>query len=470
MTVSDLRETLEREVKLSPGKGFAMPELGGEAIESRVFVSTYHDTEDHLLARSGVTLRHRVENGRGLWQLKLPADDARLELEEPGPARPVPPRIVVLLHAFLRHRKLVPVARLRTRRDGFRVAGAEVVHDSVAVLDGQRVSRTFDELEVELIEGDERSLRRIEKALRRAGAADGADRPKLFQALDLVFDADPEESPRDGSAAAALAAAFRVQYTRILAHDPGTRLGTDPESLHQLRVATRRLRAFLRLGRLVFQEDWADELRAELGWLGSALGPVRDLDVLLGRLRAETAGFDAADGEGAKIVLRTLGRERSAARRRLVRALDHPRYDALLDRLEAAGDPPPAEESGRGPSLAHLWRAEHTGLRKVVRALGDDPDDDALHAVRIKVKRARYAAELGRLDGYVRAAKALQDVLGEHQDAVVAEARLRSLAAAHPDAAVAAGRLIERERERREGTRDAWRTRWAALAKQAKKV
>ena len=470
MAVSDLRETLEREVKLSPGREFAMPDLGGEALESRVFVSTYHDTSDHRLARSGVTLRHRVENGRGLWQLKLPSGDARLEIEAGGPARTVPPGIAALLHASLRHRKLVPVARLRTRRAGVRVDGAEVVHDSVAVLDGQRVARTFDELEVELIEGDERALKRIEKALRRAGAADRELRPKLFQALDLTFDPDPVESPQDGSAASALAAAFVVQYTQMLAHDPGTRLGTDPESLHQLRVATRRLRTFLRMGRPLFAEGWADELRAELGWLGAALGPARDLDVLLARLRSEVARLGSPDAEAAAALLRALGRERGNARRRLMRALGHDRYDALLDRLESAADPPRAADAADVPTPEQLWRREHAQLRKVVARLGAAPEDEELHAVRIRAKRARYAGELAGIDGYVSAAKRLQDVLGDHQDAVVAEGRLRSLAASHPEAAVAAGRLIERERERRERTRDGWRKRWAALAKQAKKV
>src|SRR5262245_37887108 len=114
MTVADLRETREREVKLSTGDRFAMPDLGGEASVSRVFVSTYHDTPEHRLARSGLTLRYRVENGRGTWQLKLPSGDARREIEADGPARTVPGRITDLLPALVRDTKLVPVARLRT--------------------------------------------------------------------------------------------------------------------------------------------------------------------------------------------------------------------------------------------------------------------------------------------------------------------------------------------------------------------
>ena len=469
MSVADLRETLEREVKLSTGERFAMPDLGGEAIVSRVFVSTYHDTPDHRLARSGLTLRHRVENGRGRWQLKLPSGDARRELEEEGPARPAPARIVALLPALLRGTRLVPVARLRTRRDGLRVDGAEVVHDVVSVLDGRRVSRTFDELEVELIEGDERTLRRLEKALRRAGAGDGETRPKLFRALDLADPLDADEPPADANAAARLASALRTQYRRMLAHDPGTRLGTDPESLHQLRVASRRLRAFLRAGRPLLDERWADELRSELGWLGSALGPVRDLDVLIDHLRREASELGALDAVGAGTVLRALGRERAAARRRLLRTLASDRYLALLDRLEAAGNPPLAE-AGAGISLEDVWRTEHATLRKGISRSGDTPTDDELHGVRIKVKRARYAAELAGLDGYVRAAKALQDTLGEHQDSVVAEDSLRRLAESHPDAAIAVGRLVERERRRRELAREHWRRQWTHLSKQAKKI
>jgi CHAD domain-containing protein len=469
MHVSDLRETLEREVKLSTGERFAMPDLGGETIVSRVFVSTYHDTPDHRLARSGLTLRYRVENGRGRWQLKLPSGDARREIEADGPARTAPAHITDLLPALVRGTKLVPVARLRTRRDGLRVDGAEVVHDVVSVLDGQRVSRTFDELEVELIEGDERTLRRLEKALRRAGALDGEARPKLFRALDLADGPDADEPPTGASASAQLASALGTQYRRVLAHDPGTRLGTHPESLHQLRVATRRLRAFLRAGRPLVDEAWADGLRAELGWLGAALGPVRDLDVLLDHLRVEAAALDGPDSAGATTVLRALGRERATARRRLLRVLRSDRYLALLDRLEAAGGPPLAAPA---PNLTvvDIWRAEHARLRKAVRRLGAEPADEELHQARIKVKRARYAGELAGLDGYVRVAKTLQDVLGEHQDSVVAEARLRRVATSNPDAAVAAGRLVDREWRRRARGRGDWNKQWALLSKQAKKV
>ncbi len=360
---------------------------------------------------------------------------------------------------YLRGTPLQPIARLRTRRNGIRADGAEVVHDRVAVLDHRRVAHTFEELEVELLDGEVKTLRRLEKALRRAGAADGERRPKVFQALDLEFHPEPDEPAEDASAAGTLRAHLRVQAGRVLAHDPGTRLGTDSEELHQMRVATRRLRAFLRAGRDLLDPAWAERIRDELKWLGGALGPVRDLDVLIEHLEPEVDALGSDADEGRKL-LRTLERERRKARGALLAALDSERYFVLLDTLEV-----PVATIAEEPTLEEIHAAEHRRLRKAVKALRADSPDEELHQARIKVKRARYAAELSGADAYVKAAKVLQDVLGEHQDAVVAEERLRALAAKQPAAALAAGRLVERERARADQGRDEWGRAWKRLAK-----
>lgn len=181
------------------------------------------------------------------------------------------------------------MARLRTRRSGVRVGDngsqADVLHDAVALVEGQQVLRTWDELEIELLpDADERSLGQIAKLLRRAGARPGDERPKLAQALEA--EAPEPARRRPGTTGQALQLAFAEQLARIVRHDPGARLGDDAEDVHQMRVATRRLRAFLRAARAVAEPRWADELRAELRWLADALGPVRDLDVLLDYLRA----------------------------------------------------------------------------------------------------------------------------------------------------------------------------------------
>jgi CHAD domain-containing protein len=469
-----MRETLEREIKLVPGKGFVLPELGGERLPTRIFISTYYDAHDLRLARHGVTFRHRVEDGAGLWQLKLPHGAARLELELPGtPARP-PAEMVGLLPAYLRGRDLVAVARLRTRREGIRARGAEIVDDNVAVLEGQRVARRFREIEVELLEGDERTLRQLEKELRKAGATPtGQLRPKLYRALDLSGALDPTpEIGRDTPPGEALGIALDAEYRALLAHDPGTRRGDDPEDLHQLRVATRRLRAFLRAARPLVDGDWATSLRAEVGWLGGHLGPARDLDVMLDRLRAEVTALDG-DADAASGLLDALEVERAAAYRDVVDTLGGDRYFALLDRLEAAAAPP---LTGDETPLATIFHRQAKRMRRTFSALGEDPEDDALHASRIAVKRARYAAdlaahELGRRgERFVAVAKQLQDMLGDHQDAVVAQARIREWAAAAPERRFVAGRLVQLERDRMAAARAAWPDVWQRLDRAARRA
>lgn len=465
-----MKRTLEREVKLGAGSAFELPELGGERLEPRVFVSTYYDTPTHRLAPHGVTLRHRVENGKGLWQLKLPRGAARLELELAGGPVEVPVEMRRLLAAYLRGAEPVPVARLRTRRRGVRVDGAEVVHDSVDVLENRRVERSFDELEVELLEGDENVLRRLERALRRAGAEETDSRPKLFQALDLEYRPDDEPAPRDASPAEVVRAQLRIQLARILAHDPGARTGDDPEDVHQMRVATRRLRAFLRSARGLVDQQWADDVRASARTVADALGSVRDLDVLLDRIRADVSELGPVERRDGRPLLRALQRERAAARRRLLAVLRSDGYFRLLDTLEAG--PPQHEAAADDPTLPGIWHREFRKLEKAMKPLREDSPAEELHAARLQVKRARYAAELGGAalgdDGaaFVRRAKALQDVLGEHQDATVAEERLRALASAAPaEAAFVAGRLVEREQARRRAARAAWPEAWKRLRK-----
>lgn len=473
-TLRVMRETLEREIKLAAREEFVLPDLGGERLPTRVFVSTYHDTLDFRLARRGVTFRHRVEEGTGLWQLKLPRGAARIELELPGPPAHPPAEMLALVPAYLRGSALVPVARLRTRREVVHAGGAEIVDDNVSVIEGQRVARRFRELEIELLDGDERALRQLEKELLRAGAEPaGSQRPKLHRALGLDQPEERRAVPPETPPAEALGIAFEEQYRQLLVHDPGTRRGDDPEDLHQLRVATRRLRAFLRCARVLVDRDWAESLREELGWLGGTLGPARDLDVMLDRLITEVTLLDE-DAPAAHGLLDQLRVEREQAYLDVQQALESERYMALLDRLDAAAAPP---LTGGTVTLRDVWRRETRRMRRIFAALGADPEDDALHASRISVKRARYASELALHElgrpgvVFVTRAKELQDVLGEHQDAVVAEARIRAWAAtAAPVSRFAAGRLAQLERGRQASSRAAWPAAWARLERAARKA
>jgi len=470
-----VKETLEREIKLAPDEGFVLPELGGTRLPTRVFISTYHDTQDLRLARNGVTFRHRVEDGAGLWQLKLPRDAARLELELAGPPARPPAEMLALLPAYLRGAELIPVARLRTRREGILADGAEIVDDSVAVLEGQHVARRFREVEVGLLDGDERTLRRFEKELRKAGAkATGELQPKLYRALDLAGTLETRKATKKTPSVEALGIAFEAEYRDLLAHDPGTRRGDDPENLHQLRVAIRRLRAFLRAARPLVEHEWAESLRAELGWLGGHLGPARDLDVMLERFRSEIEKL-GEDGYGGAGFLEALDEERAAAYRDVAETLDGDRYYALLDRIEAAATPP---LSGDGRSLAKIFEKEAKKMRKAFDALSEESPDEDLHEARIKVKRARYAADLAAHElgpagaKFVSVAKQMQDVLGAHQDAVVAQTRIRDWAASSftPETGFAAGRLVQLERDRMAAARRDWPALWTKLDDAARKA
>ncbi|MCI0549042.1 MAG: CHAD domain-containing protein, partial [Candidatus Rokubacteria bacterium] len=376
--------------------------------------------------------------------------------------------------------ELVPVAVLRTRRSGVRVrelggGAAEVVFDAVAVLDGEKVAQRFREVEVELLAGDPGLLERIGGVLRAAGARDGDGRPKLFKALGL----EPAPLPTAAGSSFALDHVRTMLHTQLgalLAHDPGTRLGSDPEELHKMRVALRRLRATLRAARPMFAREWIEGLRAELEWLGGLLGAVRDLDVLREYFRDELATLEPPERRAGLRLLRRLEGERAAARETMLGALEDVRYLGLLDRLEEAVERPEVVEPGY--PLREIAASEFKRLRNAVRRLPDAPGDAELHGVRIKGKRARYAAELAEgmvgepAARFIEQAKLLQDALGEHQDAVVAEGRIRALVAhvRGSNAGFVAGRLVERQRTRRQAARADFARLWPKVERRGRKA
>jgi CHAD domain-containing protein len=288
--------------------------------------------------------------------------------------------------------------------------------------------------------------------------------------IELGLGPEPLTARRKDAPAVHVRARLDSQVRALLAYEEGTRSGVDPEDLHQMRVTVRRLRAAVAaegggLG------DAADHLQAELKWLGNALGPVRDLDVQLERLRAEADGFDDDERAAVERLLTGLVDERRAARRRMLGALRTRRYTALLQALVTATLSEPVEVEPGKPNTAVIDVIDkpYRKLRKAVSALGTDPPDQELHALRIRGKRLRYAAELvgpagkGEVKQLVKATKAFQEVLGEHQDAAVAEETIRQLLDGQNDPQVifVAGRLVEREHARRLAYRTQWRDKWA---------
>lgn len=239
-----------------------------------------------------------------------------------------------------------------------------------------------------------------------------------------------------------------------------------------MRVAVRRMRAMLKAARPLLDRAWADDLRAELGWLGRALGPVRDADVLIERLRGRAAAFEDTGCEAVDTLIEALVADRETARADMLDALGSACYTGLLRRLAAAVSRPLPTPARRvaAPSLVELVRTEYRRLFKAVRAAGEDPPDEVLHALRIQGKRLRYTGELaaaGRkpVRKLVESTVALQDVLGEHQDACVAQHRVMRLLdglgdVVDVDVAFVAGRLVEREEVNRIAMRQAWAAAW----------
>lgn len=491
--------SVEREQKLAGWAGFELPDLGG-VVDGAVAVpmpelqleAAYYDTGDLRLARSGISVRHRTGEGpQGKWTVKFPgASDGqsltRREVDVPGTGRQVPEDVASLVRAHVRSSLLAPVGTLQTRRrrvevriDGRRVA--EVADDEVSVLEGRRVALRFREIEVELTaDADADVLDAIVARLLEAGAARADQTPKIVRALgpraleppDLVA---PRLDPERATVREVVAASIADGLGRLLRHDPGIRLGGDIEDVHQARVAARRLRSDLRTFRHEVEAEPTARLREELQWLGAVLGGVRDCDVLHERLRDQIELLPTVDARAGAALIRRLEVERKAARAEVLAALDSDRYLALLDALAAAiVDPPVDEEAGAvlaRRALPGIVRGPWRHLQKAVDELGDHPEDEALHDLRIRAKRARYAAEAAapvfgkQASKFAKAVAGLQSVLGDLQDAVVAETWLRAAGAKGPAAqAVVAGQLLVIQRQAMAESRADWPAAWEDLA------
>jgi len=486
----------EREAKLAAPPGFQLPELGGPddgfkaaPQTARRLRTTYYDTADLRLARWGASLRHRPGEG---WTVKLPEGQegallVRAEHTFPGDGRRPPAEALALVRPFVRTARLSPSARMRTLRrpvelrdpEGSRLA--EVVDDEVQVLDGRRILARFRELEVELDQaGDTGLLERVVDRLLEAGAQAAEPTPKYLRALGGRERAlGPEVVQPEVAAGASVETLLRHDLAggtlRLFRHEAGVRTGEDPEAVHQARVATRRIRSTLRTFSKLLDEEWTDRLRADLKWLADLLGQVRDTDVLLERFSGHLAELPAADAKAGRWLLARLAGQRDDARRRLLGAMASQKYLVLLDDLVAAAAAPALLPGADGPAaevmpalVAKPWKK----LRKEVRGAGDDPADHELHQIRIRAKRARYAAEavepvIGEPAGdFADAVADIQSELGDHQDAVVGEAWLREAAGAgRRPAVLVAGMLIAAERASAASTRDGWRQVWDAASR-----
>jgi CHAD domain-containing protein len=311
---------------------------------------------------------------------------------------------------------LVVVAELHTIRTGvvFRDDGGnalvEVVHDQVAASRGQERLRSWEEVEVEAVDSDE-ALGPPEVVVPALGA-----HPTVSDTLHH---------------------ALARSVAQVLHHDPLLRVGGDPEDLHQLRVAIRRLRSDLHTFRDLLTPAQVDHLRRELRWVADETNELRDRDVLRAWLEVRGSSLPAADQPGVHHLVERADSEAARCRARVDEVLASPRYLELVHELVALVSQPPA--LGRKTSRQARRRLDAqvgkrwNRLETRVEALGANPGDRELHKARIAAKRCRAAVEAVRpLEGRAarRLAKslaALQDVLGAVHDAAVFDSWLRAV-------------------------------------------
>ena len=440
--------------------------------------ATYHDTSDLRLAAASITLRRRTGGSDAGWHLKLPVGPGvRDEIHAPL-SDTLPDELADLVRARVREGQLVPVIRLTTTRGVHHLVDTEGRLLAEVALDTVRAERLFGgqgaaewtEIEVELAEGgDPAFLDKTEKRLRKAGVRPSGSASKLARALAETKGGRPRSKDGDTSepttAGDHVLAYVRAQRDAVVALDPAVRLDTE-ESVHDMRVATRRLRSAFRSFGKVLDRRVTDPIAVELKWLAGELGIGRDKEVLTERLTAALDALPPALVSGpVRTRLETWAKAvHEGSRARLSRVLDSERYLGLLDALDAVvTDPPRLKAAGRKPEKT-LAKAVRKDFEKVATLVEDaleqppGPDRDlGLHEARKKAKRTRYAAEAAEpalgdpARSMVRSMKSLQTLIGEHQDSVMARQTLRELSAvAHAagESAFTYGVLYGREEQR----------------------
>lgn len=476
-----IQQTIEDEIKFRIPPGFQFPPDMGEPIPTRVFTSTYFDSEKDRLGQLGLTLRKRVEGFHGVWQLKIPSGAIRLELEIDSGSRSIPWEFQNLLTAFFRKQEAIPLGKLRTKRKGVRIQKdsqviAEIVQDSIALIRDKKIVHSFQELEVELQEGTAAQLKPIRKILLHAGAEEKPLQPKIFQALQLPYPLTFEFSDPSAPPTEYIRERLHSEFFQMLQHDPGTRLGRDSEALHHMRVATRRMRAIIRAVRAFLAPEWTEPVCQELGWVGSLLGEVRDWDVLLESFRQNFHDLSSQEQRSFQSILNKFEDQRSIVRAKLLEELRSDRYLNLLNQLEDSLTHLPFQPSPL--TIADLAKEAFHKLQDFVNTSNHLFPKPELHRTRILLKRSRYAIELAepllgkRAKRFLQQAKVVQDLLGKHQDAVVAEQRLLALKQHSRGTGIVyvIGLMVERLRNQQSQVYQQIPKQWQKLEKQGKKL
>ncbi len=446
-------------------------------------VDTYVDTEDRRLDRAGFSVRLRRARGqRPEATLKsldpIGGDALRVRLEvaeeldddEPSAIARAPGPVGERVRALVGQRKLVPLFDVQTRRRVYPLVAAgtpsgELLLDETAIRDpaGEVLGR-LRRVEVEVPAS---SVDAVAPLVRNLQTACGLPPAVLSKYQAALVASGEQRAEAEGFGETAIAstdpigyvalAILRRHFTAMQAKEPGTRLGDDIEELHDMRVATRRLRAGIALFRDALPAG-AARLVPELAWIGRTIGAVRDLDVQLQQLDEWTNEL-AGDERNALDPLRTLlVHERNDARAAMLDALDSRRYETFVRRFGSMLRSRTGARTRPARAAApELIEHRHRQLRKGLRRVKRKPEPKELHDLRIKAKRFRYALEFlsdvypGATGRLVKRTASLQDLLGAHQDGHVAIERLHRLASEHgaelgPETVFAMGGVAERYR------------------------
>jgi CHAD domain-containing protein len=475
--------------------------------------AVYYDTADERLAAAALTLRRRTGGSDAGWHLKVPvAPGVRDEIREPL-SDTVPDSLAALVRSRVREAELRPLVRLRSDRDVRHLVDADGALLAEVSVDAVRAERLTDgggtaqwtEIEVELADdGDPDFLDKVEKRLRKAGVRPSSSASKLARALAETSRRSgsgnpsgsgnssgsgkkkrkappvPEEPAAPVTAGDHVLAYVRAQRDAILELDPAVRQDAY-DSVHRMRVATRRLRSAFRSYGKVLDRTVTDPIGDELKWLAGELGVDRDREVVTERLTTVLGELpDTLISGPIRTRLDTWANaRRGGSRGRLIGVLDSRRYLALLDTLDAVIADPPLLAAAAGDPSKVIGKAVRKDFGKVSALVEEaieappGPDRDfALHEARKKAKRTRYAAEaapppLGTpARTLAKSMKSLTSLLGEHQDSVMVREILRELSAvAHAvgESSFTYGVLYGREEQRAAGVEAALPRAWEEI-------
>lgn len=407
--------------------------------------AVYFDTPDRDLAAHRITLRRRTGGDDAGWHLKLPAGpDTRTEVRLPLGTDTVPGDLRDVVLAIVRDRPLSPVARISTQRtvevlhapDGSELA--EFCDDRVTASAIGGEEQRWREWELELLTSDvpEDLMDRLARRLADAGAQPAAVGSKLARVLDT-------EATTPAPAADPVQRAIAEQIEALLVWDRAVRADAH-DSVHQMRVTTRKIRSLLQESKDSFGLDdggWVlDELRA----LAAVLGVARDAEVLAERYQRALDGLPAelVRGPVRQRLVDGANRRYTAGWRRALLAMRSQRYFRLLDALEQlvkAEQPESADGATPSVSIDSAYKRVRKAAKTAEAVVADDTSatekDEALHRIRKGAKRLRYTAAATGAAKVSERAKNIQTLLGDHQDSVVSKAHLSTQA----DAAYAAG-------------------------------